>query len=159
MCTMYVRDAEGYLALSQDEVIREALNMARCRLRAGDQQLKNNRELVDFLTLKLAPLDYEVFGCVYLDVHLRVLAMVDLFRGTIDETAVHIREVAKEVLRYGAKSVVAYHNHPSMECEPSNLDIGITEKLRKALSLFDVRLIDHLIVGKRVYSFAEHGLL
>jgi len=113
-----------------------------------------------FLQLKLRDLDYEVFGCVFLDNQHRVIKLEDIFVGTIDGSAVYPREVVKKALMNGAAAVILYHNHPSGVAEPSSADRAITERLKKALDLIDVRVLDHLIVGDgRCESFAERGII
>jgi DNA repair protein RadC len=88
-----------------------------------------------------------------------VIVFDELFRGTIDGASVYPREVVKACLSCNAAAVIFVHNHPSGVAEPSQADIAITERLRKALALIDVRVLDHLIVGDEVTSFAERGLL
>ena len=89
----------------------------------------------------------------------RVITFEEMFRGTIDNANVYPREVLKACLRNNAASVIFTHNHPSGVAEPSQADIAITECLKKALALVDIRVLDHLIVGEEVVSFAERGLL
>jgi DNA repair protein RadC len=94
-----------------------------------------------------------------LDNQHRVIACDELFRGTIDGASVYPREVVKAALQYNAAALIMAHNHPSGISDPSQADRVITEKLKEALALIDVRVLDHFIVGENVYSFAEHGLL
>ncbi|GAB5412680.1 MAG: DNA repair protein RadC [Congregibacter sp.] len=102
----------------------------------------------------------EVFTCLFLDSQHRLLRSDDLFLGTLDGAAVYPREVAVRALQYRAAAVIFAHNHPSGVAEPSSADRRITERLKDALGLLDVRVLDHLIIGRgRSYSFAEHGLL
>jgi DNA repair protein RadC len=108
----------------------------------------------------LVGLDYEVFLVVLLDNRHRVIRGEVLFRGTIDGASVHPREVVKLALWAGAASVVFAHNHPSGVAQPSQADELITLRLKEALALIEVRVLDHVIVGNlRTYSFAEHGLI
>jgi DNA repair protein RadC len=101
-----------------------------------------------------------VFTCLFLDSQNRVQRCEDLFLGTLDGAAVYPREVAVRALQYGAAAVIFAHNHPSGVAEPSSADRRITERLQSALSLLDIRVLDHIIVGAgREYSFAEEGLL
>lgn len=100
----------------------------------------------------------EVFCCLFLDSRNRLLACRDLFAGTIDAAAVYPREVVAEALRLGANGIIAAHNHPSGHVAPSSADARITERLREALALLDIRLLDHIIVGHgAVHSMAAHG--
>mgnify|MGYP006166568501 FL=1 len=101
-----------------------------------------------------------MFTCLFLDSQNRVQRCEDLFLGTLDGAAVYPREVAVRALQYGAAAVIFAHNHPSGVAEPSSADRRITERLQSALSLLDIRVLDHIIVGAgREYSFAEEGLL
>ena len=105
-------------------------------------------------------LGHELFCCLYLDNRHRILAFVELFRGTIDGTSVYPREVVKEALAVNAAAVILAHNHPSGVAEPSQADERITRRLRSALELVDIRLLDHLIIGAgRATSMASRGLL
>lgn len=114
----------------------------------------------DFLCLQLAALDHEVFAAMFLDARQRLLRFEVLFRGTLTHTAVHPREVVKRALALNAGAVVLAHNHPSGAAEPSRADELITQALRQALQLVDVKVIDHVIVGRAgTVSFAERGLL
>jgi DNA repair protein RadC len=113
-----------------------------------------------FLLAQLRDRPYEVFCCLYLDVKHRLIAFEELFRGTINGANVHPREVLRQTLFHNAASIILAHNHPSGAIEPSQPDEFITGRIKEALALVDVRLIDHLIVGDgRCFSFAEAGLL
>lgn len=114
----------------------------------------------EFLRVRLAPLDYEVFATLFLDNRHRLLEYRELFRGTVDGASVHPREVVKEALQLNAAAVIFAHNHPSGVSEASQADELITRRLRDALALIDIRVLDHLIVGSgSMISFAEKGLL
>ncbi len=113
-----------------------------------------------YLSAQLRGYSYEVFACLFLDNQHRVIQLDELFRGTIDGASVYPREVVKKALHHNAAAVIFAHNHPSGICEPSQADKQITEKLKQALNLFDIRVLDHFIIGDgSPYSFAEHGLL
>ena len=113
-----------------------------------------------FLSAQLRGYSYEVFACLFLDNQHRVIILEELFRGTIDGASVYPREVVKQALHHNAAAVIFAHNHPSGITEPSQADKQITEKLKKALELFDIRVLDHFIIGDGdPYSFAEHGLI
>jgi len=113
-----------------------------------------------YLSAHLRGYSYEVFACLFLDNQHRVIQLDELFRGTIDSASVYPREVARQALRHNAAAVIFAHNHPSGISEPSQADRQITEKLKQALALFDIRVLDHFIIGDgQPYSFAEHGLL
>ena len=112
-----------------------------------------------FLQLHLGGQPHEVFAVMFLDAQHRLLAMEEMFRGTLTQTSVYPREVVKRALAHNAAAVVVAHNHPSGVAEPSRADEHLTQTLRQALALVDVRLLDHLIVGAgTVTSMAERGL-
>lgn len=143
--------------------LQAVLEMAKRHL--AEQLNKSNAltspELTrQFLLAQLRDLDYEVFACLLLDNQHRVLKYSELFRGTIDGAAVYPREVVKLALAHGAAALILVHNHPSGVAEPSHADRAITERLKKALDLVDIRVLDHLIVGDGYCdSFAERGWL
>jgi len=113
-----------------------------------------------FLKARMQHLDHELFCCLYLDNRHRVLRFDELFRGTIDGTSVYPREVVKEALSVNAAAVILAHNHPSGVAEPSQADERITKRIKSALELVDIRLLDHLIVGEgAATSLASRGLL
>lgn len=112
-----------------------------------------------FLQSQLRDSPQEVFAVLFLDQRHRVLAFERLFFGTINQAAVHPREVVKAVLRHNAAAVILAHNHPSGVTEPSSADREITHRLRDALNLVDVRVLDHMIVGDRCTSMAELGMI
>ena len=114
----------------------------------------------DYLRLLLAARPYEVFVGVYLDSQNRLLAADELFRGTLAQTSVYPREVVKAALSRNAAAMIFAHNHPSGVAEPSRADELLTQALKQALSLVDIRTLDHFVVaGGRLTSFAERGLL
>ncbi len=114
----------------------------------------------DYLRLALGEREHEVFLVVFLDAQNRVIASDELFRGTLTQTSVYPREVVKAALRHNAAGVILAHNHPSGVAEPSQSDQSLTETLKRALALIDVRVLDHFIVGRgAACSFAERGLL
>ena len=113
-----------------------------------------------FLISRMRDLGHELFCCLFLDNRHRVLRFDEMFRGTIDGTSVYPREVVKEALAVNAAAVILAHNHPSGVAEPSQADERITRRLKSALELVDIRLLDHLIVGHgRATSLAARGLL
>ncbi|MEN7342123.1 MAG: DNA repair protein RadC, partial [Pseudomonadota bacterium] len=105
-------------------------------------------------------LPHEIFCCLYLDNQHRVLGFETLFRGTIDGTSVHPREVVKQALAYNAAAIIVAHNHPSGCAEPSQADADITKRLSEALRMVEVRLLDHLVIGdNQAVSLACRGLV
>ena len=114
----------------------------------------------EYLRLQLAALSHEVFAVLFLDAQHRLIVCEELFRGTLTQTSVYPREVLKRALALDAAAVILAHNHPSGVAEPSRADEALTRHLASALQLIDVRVLDHLVVGRaQVVSFAERGLL
>ncbi|MDO8457502.1 MAG: DNA repair protein RadC [Burkholderiaceae bacterium] len=139
------------------------LELAR---RALAQQLKERtifespNAVKDYLQLHLAVRPYEVFAVLFLDVQNRMLAMEELFRGTLTQTSVYPREVVLRALHHNASAVVLCHNHPSGGVQPSKADESLTQTLKSALALVDVRVLDHIIVATgQALSMAEQGLI
>jgi DNA repair protein RadC len=113
-----------------------------------------------FVLAQLRDKPYEVFCCLHLDVHHRMIAFQELFRGTTDGASVYPKEVVREVIAHNAHAVILAHNHPSGAPEPSQADKAVTRRLIDALRLIEVRVLDHLVVGEtRCVSFADRGLL
>jgi DNA repair protein RadC len=148
-----VTDEEaGILAAARSILLRLCGGRGSC--------LTAPRAVRDYLVTLLAAQERELFTMVALDNRHRVIASEILFAGTIDGASVHPREVVKSALRYNAAAVILSHNHPSGVAEPSQADELITQRLRDALALVDIRLLDHFIVaGGHATSFAERGLL
>jgi len=122
--------------------------------------LKSPEHTARFLQARLRDYPYEVFAALFLDNRHRVLAFEELFRGTIDGASVHPREVVRRALRHNAAALILSHNHPSGVAEPSQADQRITVRLRDALALVDVRVLDHLVIGDgESCSMAQRGLL
>ena len=129
------------------------------QLRSGDA-LTTPGAVRDYLRLALGGRTHEVFVCVHLDAQHRVIAVEELFRGTLTQTSVYPREVVKAALAANAAAVIFAHNHPSGVAQPSQADELLTRQLREALALVDVRVLDHFVVaGNQALSFAERGLL
>lgn len=144
--------------------LQAVLEMARRALReeiaAGDA-LGSPRAVRDWLRLTLAGLPHEVFMVLLLDAQNRLIAAEELFRGTLTQTSVHPREVLKLALAHNAAGAVLAHNHPSGAAEPSRADEALTQALKQALALVDVKLLDHFVVAGQAdpLSFAERGLI
>ena len=143
--------------------ILAVLELAR---RAMAQQLKERTVFAtpgavkDYLQLQLSAKTQEVFAVLFLDVKSRMIALEELFQGTLTHTSVYPREVVLRALHHQASSVVLAHNHPSGSAEPSPADESLTRVLKAALALIDIPVMDHMIVGTgEVFSFAEKGLL
>lgn len=144
---------------TEDDIVAQALAILERRHRRG-QPLSCPADTFAFLRLQLGELEREVFVVVFLDNRHRVLAREMLALGTIDGASVHPREVVKAALRHNAAAVILAHNHPSGVAEPSQADEHITRRLREAMQLVDVRVLDHVVVAAGgCVSFAERGLL
>jgi DNA repair protein RadC len=155
--------AEPGLGPARFAELQAAIEIARRQLsetlRAGPS-LSNPRSTRDYLSARLRDLEHEVFCCLYLDKRHRLIQFEELFRGTIDGASVHPREVVKLALQRNAAAVIIAHNHPSGVAEPSQADELITQRVKEALALVDIRLLDHVIVGDGVsVSLAERGLV
>jgi DNA repair protein RadC len=143
--------------------LQAVLEMARRHLKAqliaGD--LLNNPQVVgDYLQAKLRHRQREVFSVLLLDTQHRLVRYEEVFEGTLDSANVYPREILNLALKHNAASVIFAHNHPSGVAEPSQADIRLTERLRQALALVDIKVLDHLVIGAHApVSFAERGLL
>jgi len=150
---------EARRALSSDQIIKAALKLVRGSMNDSNP-LTSPQHTRQYIALTLGTREQEVFACVWLNTKHRVIKMEELFYGTIDGATVYPREVVKRALILNAAAVIAVHNHPSGETKPSRSDEHITQQLKNALALVDVRLIDHLIVGgTEITSLAECGLV
>ena len=122
--------------------------------------LQSPSAVKEYLQHEIGLLEHEVFVGIFLDAQNRVIEIQHMFRGTLTQTSVYPREVLKEALRLNAAAIIFAHNHPSGVAEPSRADELLTTTLRQALSMVDVRVLDHLVVAPaHVTSFAERGLL
>lgn len=144
---------------TRPELVQQALDLMECELQGADA-LATPDVVRDYLRLLLGDRPHEVFAVVFLDVQNRVLDTVEMFRGTLTQTSVYPREVVIEALGRNAASVILTHNHPSGHAKPSRADETLTQHLKAALALVDVRVLDHFIVTRNtVISFVERGLL
>jgi DNA repair protein RadC len=138
------------------EIARRALSAELVARPVFDAPVK----VRDFVALQIGGLGYEVFAVLFLDNQHRLIKLETMFRGTLSQTAVYPREVARRALELNAAAVILSHNHPSGSAEPSRADEHLTQQLKSALALIDVRVLDHLIVASGgVLSFAERGLM
>lgn len=136
------------------EMARRALAES---MHEGDA-LHDPQRVREYLRLILRGRDHEVFCCVFLDTQNRVIAVEELFRGTLNQTSVHPREVVKRALAHNAGAVILAHNHPSGQATPSEADQRLTRHLADALALIDVRVLDHIVIaGANALSFHESG--
>lgn len=142
---------------AEDATIRRALRILQSRLREPGAALSSPGAVRDYLALWLGGREHEVFAAVFLDSQYRVIAAEELFRGTLTQTSVYPREMVKRALALNAASLILAHNHPSGVAEPSQADLWLTDQLKTALALVDVRTLDHFIVARdTAASFVEH---
>lgn len=143
--------------------LQAVMEMARRSLQTSlsAQPVFGSPQMVkDYLQMHLGHLPHEVFAVMYLDAQHRLIAFEELFRGTLTQTSVYPREVVKQALTHNAGAVILAHNHPSGVLEPSRADELLTQTLKSSLQLMDVRVLDHIVVGRSgCVSFAERGLL
>ena len=158
--SLLVRDSQGrYMLATADQILEAARQVIDQKIPRG--ALFTSPELVkDYLRTKLAGFEHEVFAALFLDTKHRLIEYIELFRGTIDSASVYPREVVKAALRVNAAAAVFSHNHPSGNPEPSHADKVLTQRLREALAIVEIRTLDHIVVGSEgTVSFAEQGLL
>lgn len=143
--------------------LQSALELSRRHMReqlARDTVFSNPGAVTGFVRAHLQDYQHEVFMVLFLDTRHRLIAVEELFRGTIDGASIYPREVAKRALHHNAAAVIFAHNHPSGIAEPSSADEQITRRLKEALSLLDIRVLDHIIVGREgEVSLAERGTI
>ncbi len=165
LCAASERDLCEVAGIGQAKYaqLQAVLEMARRALKekiANGNALNSPAAVREYLRLRLQALPHEVFVALFLDAQNRVIGIEELFRGTLTQTSVYPREVVKRALHHNAGAVIFAHNHPSGVAEPSHADETLTQALKQALALIDVRVLDHFIVaGSGVLSFAERGLL
>lgn len=147
------------MPLTEDDILTMAQQLARRRFRKG-QPLQHPKAVFSYLQILLQDYEHEVFALLLLDSKHRIIRFQELFRGTLDTTSVHTREVVKFALSYNAAAVILVHNHPSGDPQPSQADYTLTTKLKQALELVGMRTLDHIIVGgEGCVSLAEQGYL
>ncbi|HNR82276.1 JAB domain-containing protein [Ottowia sp.] len=147
-------------AQHEDWIVRQAITLLEQRLFKAGPCLSGPAAVRDYLHLKLVGEPNEVFAVIFMDGGHRVLSFEPLFRGTIDTASIYPRVVVQRALALNAAALVFAHQHPSGVTQPSRADEAITQTLKTALALVDVRVLDHFIVGEGPpYSFADHGLL
>ena len=157
---LLVRDVDGqYRPARADEVLHQARRVLSQRVRRG-ATMSSPEAVKDYLRVEIGALEHEVFCVLFLDAQHRIIALKQMFRGTVTQTSVYPREVVEEALACNSAALVLARNHPSVSVEPSRADEYLTQTLKTALALVDVRVLDHLVVaGADVCSFAERGLV
>lgn len=152
-----MRNEPAKLHISDDEILAaaEAIHLRRLE-RQG--RISEPTEAAQYLRARCGHADREVFGCLFLDSRHQILACEDLFYGTIDGAEVHPREIVRRAILLNAAAVVAFHNHPSGNPEPSAADRAVTARMKQALALVDIRLLDHFVVTSSGFtSMASRG--
>jgi DNA repair protein RadC len=157
---LFFLDATGtFVPASSEQIIESALSIL-------DEKVMRNglisvpADAGAFFSLRLGQLEHEVFAAIFLDAQSRIIEYSEMFRGTLTQTSVYPREVIKAALRCNCASIIFAHNHPSGVPEPSRADELLTQTLKSALALVDVRVLDHIVVaGGASLSFAQRGLL
>jgi DNA repair protein RadC len=158
----FIRDHEGaYQPAHPEQIINMAQQIISERLQRSEDIVATSPQDVQlYLQLQLGAKEQEIFGAMFLDTRHRLISFEKMFLGTIDGATVHPREVVKAALRLNAAAVIFSHNHPSGVAEPSQADIAITTRLKSALALIDVRVLDHIIVvPDDCVSLAQRGHL
>jgi DNA repair protein RadC len=155
-----IMNNQSFSYSSADEVINAAKSIMESIMVDRDVSLTSPVLVKEYLMMRLARKEHEVFCVLFLDNQNRLIAAEDMFRGTIDGASVYPREVVKAAIKHNAAALIIAHNHPSGVAEPSKADRAITLKLQSAMDLIDVRIVDHIVVaGTDQVSFAERGLL
>lgn len=158
--TLYVKDLEGRYTVASDEMIFTATRAAIERKYPQRIMINEPEIAADYFKNKLNSFEHEVFSIIFLDSQNRLIAYREMFNGTLASASVYPREVVKAAISYNAGAVILAHNHPSGQPEPSQADELITKRLKEALYLIDVRVLDHIIVGgNTTKSMAEMGLV
>lgn len=144
---------------NQIKTLTAASRILEKTLQEKPESYKSPLCVMRYLQTKLIHKEHEVFAVMFLNNRHQMIEYKEMFQGTIDSAAVYPREVAKAALQQNAAAVILAHNHPSGISEPSQADIRLTGKLKEALGLFDIRVLDHIVVGNGCTSFADEGLL
>ncbi|EMB0049488.1 TPA: DNA repair protein RadC [Pseudomonas aeruginosa] len=145
---------------NEDWIVQQAIVLLERRVFKAGPRLERPAAVRDYLRLKLVAEPNEIFVVVFMNSMHDVLAVEPMFHGTINATSVYPRVVLQRALQLNAAAVIFAHQHPSGSTEPSNADRVLTEQLKTALALIDVRVLDHFVIGQGTpYSFAESGLL
>lgn len=161
---LYIKKPNGRYAIAEaDRVVESAQEIVASHYnRSGDTPISNPSVAREQLYLRMNR-EHEVFVAMFLDSKHRILKVDELFRGTIDNASVPVREIVKDALKYNAAAIIVAHNHPSGVSEPSAADKSLTETIYLALGMVGVKLLDHFIFGEggyqAGYSFAEFGTL
>lgn len=152
------KDTHAEYLADEQAILQQAESILRKRLERL-ATITDPLSASEFVRLRLGGLEHEEFHILFLDTRHRVIAVEMLARGTIDGADIHCREVLKRSLAHNAAALILAHNHPSGNTEPSAADRAVTARLKQALALIEIRVLDHLIVGESVTSMAQRGLI
>lgn len=158
MNTIKNEDAPAYGA-ADEAIIKQAKAILLKRMKKRGISMTDPSVVKDYLILHLQELEHEQFHVLFLDNQHRLIACEMMFKGTIDAASVYPREIVKRSMHWNAAALILAHNHPSGTPDPSQADIAITKKIKEAMALIDVRVLDHFIVGDEVSAFSERGLI
>lgn len=146
--------------MTDEEILHRALTILENRLHKPEHYFTQPNDTSTYLKLQFNGLEHESFRVMFLDSQHGLIQEEEMFRGTIDGASVYPREVVKAAIKFNAAAVIFAHNHPSGICEPSQADKHITQRLKEALGLVDIRVLDHIVVGgNQSFSFAEHLMI
>jgi DNA repair protein RadC len=144
----------------QESVVREALNIIESRAIVTSESFNSPKLTKDYFRLRIGSAEREIFSVAFINAQLKLITCEDISAGTLASAEVHPREIARFALKWNANSVILAHNHPSGHVEPSVADKAITQRIKDALALINIEVLDHLVVSvSDAYSFAEHGLI
>lgn len=144
--------------MTEHQILEKASEIIAAKF-VGDELLNSTKASKDYAMMKLSCYQREVFAVMLLNSQHQLIEFKEVFFGTVDSASIYPREIVKEVLNNNASAVIFTHNHPSGTPTPSEADKCITKRLQDALALIDVRVLDHIVVGRTAFSFAEEGLL
>lgn len=154
------KDCAAELSIHEQKTIQEAFKILERSLRKPGIALTSPELVANYMKLNIAVRPHEVFVVLFLDSQHRLIESQEMFRGTINQASVYPREIVKEALRLNAAACILAHNHPSGIAEPSVADKEITKKIKQALELIEVTVLDHFVIGGTSHmSFAERGLM
>ncbi len=157
--SLMLRDEIGQYRIATGDEILEAAQWELKKHFSRGATMDAPEKVKNWLQLQLAKREHETFSVVWLDNKHRLITLEEMFRGTISSAAIYPREVVKSAMRHNAAACILCHNHPSGNSDPSQSDNAITSRLKEALELVDVRVLDHIIVAENTYSFAEMGMI
>jgi len=156
---LYIKEANGrYKQAPENIIFSEANSICNVRL-STRRQVRSSAEATEAVAWRLRHYKVEVFACLFLCSNLQVIAYEEICSGTINMNFVHPREIVKAAFRHNAAAVIFAHNHPSGNSKPSQQDIELTQKLVDLLEPLRISVLDHLVVGSEITSFADEGLL